>query len=133
MKRLVVDASLIAAALVQKDAVGAWAIDTIDRAALFAPHLLFVEVANCLRHVLNRGELAEPAAELSHATLQEFAVQLFPYRPFAPRVWELRHNVKPYDAWYVALAEALDLPLATLDRRLTQATGPRCAFWPNPH
>ena len=32
------------------------------------------------------------------------------------------------DAGYVALAEALDAPLATLDARLSRADGPRCAF-----
>ncbi len=29
---------------------------------------------------------------------------------------------------YVALAEALDLPLATLDRELARASGPTCRF-----
>ena len=27
------------------------------------------------------------------------------------------------------VAEALDLPLATLDRRLSRASGPSCRFW----
>jgi predicted nucleic acid-binding protein len=39
------------------------------------------------------------------------------------RVWELRDNVTAYDAWHVALAEALSAPLATLDRRLARASG----------
>lgn len=54
--------------------------------------------------------------------------QLVPFTPFAERVWELRANVTSYDAWYVAVAEQFDLPLATLDRRLAKATGPRCRF-----
>ena len=33
-----------------------------------------------------------------------------------------------YDAWYVALAEALGSDLATLDERLVKADGPRCRF-----
>jgi predicted nucleic acid-binding protein len=48
------------------------------------------------------------------------------FEPFAGRVWELRRNLTSYDAWYVAVAEALDLPLATLDRRLGRATGTSC-------
>lgn len=40
--------------------------------------------------------------------------------------FELRANVTAYDACYVALAEALDWPLCTADRRLSQAAGPRC-------
>jgi predicted nucleic acid-binding protein len=55
-------------------------------------------------------------------------VDLFPYDPFADRVWELRQNVTAYDAWHVALAESLSAPLATLDGRLRRAVGPRCSF-----
>ncbi len=40
----------------------------------------------------------------------------------------LRHNLTSYDAWYVALAEALDLPLGTLDARLIRAGGGSCRF-----
>jgi predicted nucleic acid-binding protein len=36
--------------------------------------------------------------------------------------------VSPYDAWYVAVAETLDVPLLTLDRRMAVASGPRCEF-----
>jgi predicted nucleic acid-binding protein len=43
-------------------------------------------------------------------------------------VRQLRVTVSAYDAWYVALAEALDVPFATLDSRLARAPGPRCAF-----
>ena len=48
--------------------------------------------------------------------------------PFAERIWELRANVTSYDAWYVAVAEAAGLPLATLDSRLARANGPNCKF-----
>jgi predicted nucleic acid-binding protein len=43
-------------------------------------------------------------------------------------VWTLHPNVTAYDAAYVALAEELDLPLVTLDRRLSRAVGPTCRF-----
>ncbi len=33
-----------------------------------------------------------------------------------------------YDAWYVAVAEALRLPLATLDVRLSRAKSVACKF-----
>ena len=55
-------------------------------------------------------------------------IDLFPYGPFAARVWELRGNLTSYDAWYVALAETLDAQLATLDLRLSRSPGPRCLF-----
>ncbi len=53
---------------------------------------------------------------------------LLPFAPFEERIWELRHNLTAYDAWYVAVAEALDCPLVTLDIRLSRAPGPTCAF-----
>lgn len=55
-------------------------------------------------------------------------MELFPYAPFAARIWDLRDNVTCYDAWYVAVAETLNAPLATLDVRLANAPGPRCRF-----
>ena len=54
--------------------------------------------------------------------------ELFSFEDFSDRVWELRHDVTSYDAWYVALAEALGLPLATLDERLSKAKGLQCQF-----
>lgn len=41
-------------------------------------------------------------------------------------MWELRDNVTPYDAAYVALAERLSGPLVTCDGKPAAATGPRC-------
>ena len=44
------------------------------------------------------------------------------------RVWSLRKNVTSHDAWYMAVAEAFDAPLSTLDRALERSTGPTCRF-----
>jgi predicted nucleic acid-binding protein len=43
-------------------------------------------------------------------------------------VWQLRDTLSTYDAAYVALSEALDVPLCTADRRLSRSEGPRCTF-----
>jgi len=58
----------------------------------------------------------------------QLKVELFSFEPFAQRAWELRHNLTSCDAWYVALAEALRMPLATLDERLAKTKGPGCDF-----
>ena len=42
------------------------------------------------------------------------------------RAYELRANVTPYDAAYVALAESLGYTLLTADARLSRAPGIRC-------
>jgi predicted nucleic acid-binding protein len=123
---LVVDAALVAAALVDGGRDGVWADGQLGVDSLAAPHLMPVEVAIILRRAVLAGDLSSDVAAMAHADLLALRVELFPYAPFASRVWELRANVTSYDAWYVALAESLDAPLATLDVRLSRASGPRC-------
>jgi len=125
---LVVDASAVVALLVDSGPDGRWAEGVLAGAQLAAPHLMPVEVANILRRATARKELSSDAASLAHADLLAMGVELFPYEPFGTRVWELRENLTAYDAWYVALAEALGSSLATLDEALGRASGPRCGF-----
>jgi predicted nucleic acid-binding protein len=125
---LVVDCGVVVAALVDGGPVGAWAEELLARENLAAPHLLPAEVANVLRRSGAAGQISADTAALAHGDLLRLPVELFSYEPFAARVWELRANVTSYDGWYVALAESLDSRLATVDRRLSRATGPRCRF-----
>lgn len=124
----VVDASVVVAALVDAGPSGQWADAQLEDPALVAPHLMPVEVANILRCAVLCGDLAVEAATLAHAELLGLRVELFPYEPFAERVWELRANLTAYDAWYVAVAETLKAELITLDSRLARASGPRCTI-----
>jgi predicted nucleic acid-binding protein len=64
----------------------------------------------------------------AHDNLMQLNFETCPFEPFADRVWELRLNVTTDDAWYVAIAEALRLPLATLDRPLSKLRGVACKF-----
>lgn len=124
----VVDASLLVAATSDAGAEGAWAEDVLRAGGLVAPPLALVEATNILRRLEMAGKLGRVEAGAALRDLLQFDLELVPYAPFAERVWELRVNVTSYDAWYVAVAEQLDLPLATLDRRLATASGPRCRF-----
>jgi predicted nucleic acid-binding protein len=125
---LVIDASLVVSALVDAGDTGKWAESLLTSGPLSAPHLMPVEVANVLRRATAYGDMTQDIASMAHSDLLDLRVELFPYAPFAPRVWELRENVTSYDAWYVALAEFLGSRVATLDRRLARAAGPRCGF-----
>lgn len=125
---LVVDASAVVAALVDAGPDGTWAEELLASHDLAAPHLMPVEVANILRRAAAAGQVSGDIASLAHGDLLALRVDLFPYEPFADRVWDLKENVTAYDGWYVALAEALDAPLVTLDTRMPRASGPRCAF-----
>ena len=125
---LVVDASVVVAALLDGGDGGRWAAGILITEPLAAPHLMPAEVTNILRRAVLAGEISADLAALAHADLRSLRVTLFPYEPFADRVWSLRESVTAYDGWYVALAESLDAALATLDLRLARAAGPRCAF-----
>ena len=125
---VVLDASVVVAALVDGGDEGIWAGDVLLDPSLAAPHHLPAEVASILRRAAATGDVSPDTASLAHADLLDLRVELVAYAPLADRVWELRENVTTYDAWHVALAERLDAPLATLDQRLTRATGPRCEF-----
>ncbi|MCZ7600675.1 MAG: type II toxin-antitoxin system VapC family toxin [Gammaproteobacteria bacterium] len=95
---------------------------------LFAPHLVLVEATNILRRLERAHQLNETEAAAARLDIVRLTIGLVPFEPFTDRVWELRSNLTSYDAWYVAVAEALDLPLATLDMRLSRASGPSCRF-----
>ena len=124
----VVDASVLVAALVDSGPKGRWAESVFAEGALAAPQLVLAEATNVLRRLELAGHISRLEANSAHNDLLDLDVELFPFAPFAVRVWELRKNLTSYDAWYVALAEALEIPLSTLDRKLTRAAGPRCSF-----
>jgi len=126
---LVVDASFVMALLSSsEDPITSWANDLIDGANLVAPHLMPVEVTSALRSAERREVLTPQQAALIHQDLVDLGVELYPFEPFASRVWALRHAASAYDAWYLALAERLEAPLVTLDRRLTRTADARCDF-----
>lgn len=125
---VVIDASVIVAALSSSADNGAWAERILASGDLVAPALVLVESTNILRRMELVGELTGLEANFAQRDLMLLPMDLVPFEPFADRVWELRHNVTSYDAWYVAIAEAFELPLATLDRKLAKSPGPRCEF-----
>jgi len=124
---VVVDASVVVA-LIDTGSTGRWAEDVLADGQVVAPHLLPAEVTNVLRRSTLARQVSLEVASLAHADLLEWPIALFPYSPFARRIWELRAILTAYDAWYVALAEQLAVPLATLDLRLAGSPGPRCVF-----
>lgn len=124
----VVDASVLIALTTDSGPEGVWAEEVVSRGNLVAPDLALAETTNILRRLELAGTLERSQAAGAARDLLQLDIALVPFAPFADRIWELRHNLTSYDAWYVAAAEELDLPMATLDRRLTAASGPRCAF-----
>lgn len=124
----VLDSSVLVAALTDSGRTGAWAIERLSSGPVYTPGLAVVEAMNILRNLERARRIDKVEASAACDDLLRLELELLPLEPFSARVWELRHNLSAYDAWYVAAAEQLDLPLATLDRRMSRATGPRCDF-----
>lgn len=125
---LVVDSSVLVAALLDTGPDGAWAEQVIDGRALYAPELVRVEAMNILRRLERAKRITTPEANAAQDDLMQLGIELFSFEAFADRIWELRRTVTSYDGWYVAVAEALEFPLATLDEHLAAADGPKCKF-----
>ncbi len=125
---VVIDAGVALAALLDDDEHTAWAREVMSEGNLAAPELLSVEVAHLLRKSVSQGVLTAHEGRGALADLLDVVDDFYPHGPFVPRIWELQSNVTSYDSAYVALAEALGAPLATLDRKLSRAPGPRCEF-----
>jgi predicted nucleic acid-binding protein len=92
-----------------------------DAESLHAPHLLDVEVAQVLRRFCARGALTAARADDALDDLLGLPITRYAHDLLLRRAWELRENLTAYDAVYVALAEALEAPLLTRDRRLAAA------------
>ena len=123
---LVVDASALVALVTVVRPEGPWVESVIAGETLVGPEVALAESSNILRRMELVGELSTLEAAIAHRDLLNTAIELHGFAPFGERVWELRHNVVAFDAWYVALAETLDCPLVTLDLRLSRASGPTC-------
>ena len=121
---IVLDASAVVE-LVLGSARGAAVRARIKRPdeSLHAPHLLDVEVASVVRRYQLSGEVSAEHGREALADLAGLDVVRYPHDALLPRVWELRTHVTAYDGVYLALAEVLDAPLITLDRRLARARG----------
>jgi predicted nucleic acid-binding protein len=120
---IVVDCAAVVDALTAVD-------DTDDLRALLsteelhAPTLLDYEVGSALRGLTLGGKLSVARAEDALTDYQDLAVRRWPSaHALRRRAFQLRANVSSYDAAYVALAEALDCPLLTRDRRLARSSG----------
>lgn len=118
---VVVDGSVLVAALVDAGSHGQWAESMVASDELVAPELALLETSNVLRRLERAGRISALEAASAHRDMLRLGIELFPYAPFAERVWALRENMTCYDGWYVALAEALRCRLLTMDRKLGRA------------
>lgn len=126
---LVVDASCLFEVVADTPRAAAIAARLAADTDHIAPHAIDVEVLGVIRAQYMRRLLDGTAASQAVADLRDWPGQRFGHRQFVDRAWELRDSIRGWDAFYVALAEAFDAPLVTLDARLARlarAHGVRC-------
>ncbi|HWF31910.1 MAG TPA: type II toxin-antitoxin system VapC family toxin [Solirubrobacteraceae bacterium] len=125
---IVVDASVLATALSDDGSDGKRARARLHaESVLCAPEVIDLEVAMAWRRQLSAGWLDADGARQALDDLAALNLVRAPHLPLIPRIWELRDTLTPYDAAYVALAEALQATLVTADARSARAPGLRCA------
>ncbi len=124
---IVIDAGVLANAIADDGDDGNKARAEIRAAgAIAAPDLVDVETVAVLRKRWLSGTIAEGRFKSALQDLRDLDFDRYPALPFMNRAFELRTNVTPYDATYVALSEVLGWELLTTDARLAKAPGLRC-------
>lgn len=124
---IVPDASLLTMALTDDGPGG----DAAQAALLadshwIAPDHLPVEVASAIRGRWLGGRISDERADGALQTLLALTVTYVAFVELGERVWELRHNLTPYDAAYLAVAAMNGCRLVTIDRKLRDCAGDYC-------
>lgn len=120
----VVDASVLVSMLAGAEHA-AWAQEELatpgSRQSIWAPHVVDAEVGHSLRRRVAARQLHADSARDALDDLMRLPLRRIAHRDLLDRAWDLRDNLSFYDALYVALADRLEAPLLSLDRRLAKA------------
>ena len=122
---VVVDAAVIVDSLLDLSADAALVRERLRQESVpwAAPELLAAEVAHVIRRHVLRGELSSAGGLAALTDLRAMEIDRHSHRPLLARAFALRDNATIYDALYLALAEALEVPLLTRDRALPSVPG----------
>jgi predicted nucleic acid-binding protein len=120
------DTSSVVEFLVGADATAEEIRALVTGQTLAAPHAIDLECASSLRGLVKGRKLPADEAERALDLLAKMNIRRYGHVPLLPRIWQLRDNMWPYDAAYVALAESLQAQLLTIDAKLEKAPGIRC-------
>ena len=93
----------------------------VERPGPSAPDVMVFEVLAVLRRLALHGAIAGERAEDALRDLEAMPIDWFPIMPLRLRAFEMRANLGPADALFVALAESLGERLVTKDAALAAA------------
>jgi predicted nucleic acid-binding protein len=82
---------------------------------IHAPHLLDLEVASAVRRWEMTGVIRTGEGAIILGTFLDIPIARHAHTTLIAEIWQLRHNLTPYDAAYLALARVLDAELLTMD------------------
>ena len=125
---IVLDTSALVEFLVGSDAAAERVRAIAANERLAAPHAVDLECAATLRGLALGSKLPPDEGERALQLLARMDIRRYDHRPLLTRIWQLRHNMWPYDAAYVALAESLGAELVTLDAKMEKIPGLDCTI-----
>lgn len=97
--------------------------DRLSHVIPHVPDIVDVEYHHALRGLLIGRKISSSRAEHARALFTDTPKIRFPSSDLTQRIWSLRHNLGAYDACFIALAEALEVPLITCDAKQAGASG----------
>jgi predicted nucleic acid-binding protein len=120
---IVVDAGVWVRALVDDGGSGRACRQVLtDDPDWVAPEHVAIEALRTVRRFESAGLLTHAQAGVHAAAIAAAEVRYVGAEPWLlHRVWRHRHNISPYDAPYVVLADEFGVLLETLDERLARA------------
>lgn len=101
---------------------------------IYVPDLFYIEVANTLWKYIRAGQITPEKAQADLITLKAFPLRVVSTANLMAQAVTVgvTHGISAYDACYVSLAQQVNAPLLTLDRRLvntlTTSTYDVCLF-----
>jgi predicted nucleic acid-binding protein len=123
---IVIDTSALVEYLTGRDARAGAVRAGFAGESLAAPHAIDLECVSSLRGLTLGKKLPQHEAQRALRAFRKLRIERYPHQALLPRIWELRDNMWPYDAAYVALAEQLQARLVTIDGKFTRVPGLRC-------
>ncbi|TJZ99153.1 type II toxin-antitoxin system VapC family toxin [Actinacidiphila oryziradicis] len=123
---IVLDTSALVEFLVGADALAEKVRTAVVGERLAAPHAVDLECASTLRGLVRGKKLPADEGKRALELLGAMGLKRYDHVPLLPRIWELRHNMWPYDASYAALAECLGAELVTVDGKFDGVPGLKC-------